>query len=72
MIGSLGRCIFEEGIQIGREMALAEIQAEREAHNLTTIQTISSSLGVSYEKAMDILKISDQGERQRYLDQLTH
>ena len=72
MIGSLGRCIFEEGIQIGREMALAEIQAEREAHNLTTIQTISSSLGVSYEKAMDILKISDQAERQRYLDQLTH
>lgn len=76
MMCNLSQGILEEGIQRGRKETLAEaeakIQAEREAHNLTTIQAISASFGVPYEKAMDILEITDQAERQRYLDQLTH
>lgn len=87
MMCNLSQGILEEGIQRGRKETLAEaeakiqaerdkaraeLQAERETHNLTTIQAISASLGVPYEKAMDILKITDQAERQRYLDQLTH
>lgn len=69
MMCNLSQGVLEDGIRIGRVEGRAE---ERKTQNLKSIQAIAKNIGVSYEKAMDLLEITDQAERQRYLDQLTH
>lgn len=69
MMCNLSQGVLEDGIRIGRAEGRDEGRAER---GLEAVRAVAESLGVPYEKAMDILKITDQAERQRYLDQLTH
>lgn len=77
MMCNLSQGVLEDGIRIGRAEGHAKGRAEgrsegRAERGLEDIRAVAESIGVPYEKAMDILKITDQAERQRYLDQLTH
>ena len=77
MMCNLSQGVLEDGIRIGHAKGHAEGRAEgraeeRKTQNLKSILAIAKNIGVSYEKAMDLLEITDQAERQRYLDQLTH
>ena len=73
MMCNLSQGVLEDGIRIGRAEGRAEGRDEgRAERGLEAVRAVAESLGVPYEKAMDILKITDQTERQRYLDQLKH
>lgn len=73
MMCNLSQGVLEDGIRIGRAEGRAEGRDEgRAERGLEAVRAVAESLGVPHEKAMDILKITDQAERQRYLEQLKH
>lgn len=68
---NLSKGIEERGLQQGLQQGKQQgIKEGTESERIRNIQMISKSLTISYEKAMDVLGITEAEERQRYLDML--